>query len=246
MGQLKFLDDTGDKKYFTIIPNYIVNHSTAIDQALYIQMKRIAGEGGTCEAGYRYFIKQMDIGYKAYKKSISYLLEHKWIDYLGKKRVQTEGGVQSIASYRVNDIWQLNNEYYKGGAESKPLMPEGGAESEVKVVLKGDEGGAESKQKKNRSRTKEEEQMMFNKFWTEYPKKIGKEPAFRSWCKLSLEEKLMSEIMAGLKKYKQTDQWQKENGKYIPHPTTWLNQKRWEDEIIINENPIEKLWKSAK
>lgn len=155
--QLKFLDESGDKKYFTIIPNYIVNHSTAIDQSLYLQMKRIAGEGETCEAGYRYFIKQMDIGYKAYKKSINYLISNNWITYLGKKRVQTEGGVQSISSYRVNDIWQLNNEYYQGGAESKPLMPQGGAESKVKVVLEGDQGGAESKHKKNRLRTKEEE-----------------------------------------------------------------------------------------
>ena len=29
--------------------------------------------------------------------------------------------------------------------------------------------------------------------------------------------------------YKQTEQWQEQNGKYIPQPSTWLNQKRWED-----------------
>lgn len=25
-------------------------------------------------------------------------------------------------------------------------------------------------------------------------------------------------------------QWTKDNGQFIPHPSTWLNQSRWEDE----------------
>lgn len=33
---------------------------------------------------------------------------------------------------------------------------------------------------------------------------------------------------------KQSRQWNKDNGQYIPNPATWLNQKRWEDEIIID------------
>ena len=26
-------------------------------------------------------------------------------------------------------------------------------------------------------------------------------------------------------------QWQRDNGQYIPHPATWLNQGRWDDEL---------------
>jgi hypothetical protein len=29
---------------------------------------------------------------------------------------------------------------------------------------------------------------------------------------------------------KQSEDWIKENGKYIPHPATWLNAKGWLDE----------------
>jgi hypothetical protein len=47
---VKILDNSGDKRYFTIVPNYILNHSTAIDQALYLQMKRLAGDEGLCFA----------------------------------------------------------------------------------------------------------------------------------------------------------------------------------------------------
>ena len=38
-------DSSGDKDFFTIVPNYILNHSTAIDQALYLQLKRLSGDG---------------------------------------------------------------------------------------------------------------------------------------------------------------------------------------------------------
>ena len=30
---------------------------------------------------------------------------------------------------------------------------------------------------------------------------------------------------------KTTEQWKKNNGQYIPYPSTWLNAKGWEDEI---------------
>jgi len=30
---------------------------------------------------------------------------------------------------------------------------------------------------------------------------------------------------------KKSEDWIEENGKYIPHPATWLNQKRWTDEV---------------
>ena len=29
---------------------------------------------------------------------------------------------------------------------------------------------------------------------------------------------------------KASDEWQEENGRFIPHPTSWLNAQRWEDE----------------
>ena len=41
---IDILDESGDKKYFTIVPNYILNHSTATTQALYLQMKRLAND----------------------------------------------------------------------------------------------------------------------------------------------------------------------------------------------------------
>jgi hypothetical protein len=34
---------------------------------------------------------------------------------------------------------------------------------------------------------------------------------------------------------KKSEQWQRDNGQYIPHPSTWLNQRRWEDEMEVKQ-----------
>ena len=44
------------------------------------------------------------------------------------------------------------------------------------------------------------------------------------------DESTLSAILSSLDYLKTTDQWQRDNGKYIPNPSTWLNQKRWQDE----------------
>ena len=40
-------------------------------------------------------------------------------------------------------------------------------------------------------------------------------------------------MISAVIKQRQSDQWMKDNGQYIPMPTTWLNQRRWEDEGIV-------------
>lgn len=75
---------------------------------------------------------------------------------------------------------------------------------------------------------------LFNQFWEAYPKKRGKSNACRSWEKLKVSNELFNLIMKKLEAYKQTADWQKDNGQYIPYPSTWLNQKRWEDEIEVD------------
>lgn len=44
---------------------------------------------------------------------------------------------------------------------------------------------------------------------------------------------MFSSIIDSLEQFRGCKDWLKENGQYIPYPSTWLNQKRWEDESII-------------
>jgi len=68
----------------------------------------------------------------------------------------------------------------------------------------------------------------FLKFWSAYPKRVGKGAAFRSWGKAHLPN--LDVVISAVNFQCQSDQWQKDNGQYIPNPATWLNQCRWEDE----------------
>lgn len=77
----------------------------------------------------------------------------------------------------------------------------------------------------------------FDKFWKNYPKKKDKAKTEKWFEKNNPNEELMKIILESLDKFKRTKDWQKDNGQYIPLPTTWLNGKRWEDEI--SENDIE-------
>lgn len=75
----------------------------------------------------------------------------------------------------------------------------------------------------------------FDEFWSLYPKKIGKAAALKSW-KANKCDAIADRIMAAIPKQTSSPQWQKNNGQYIPHPTSWLNQGRWDDVVEeVNE-----------
>lgn len=71
----------------------------------------------------------------------------------------------------------------------------------------------------------------FAAFWKLYPKKQGKGAAEKAWKKIKPTAELFDRIMAAVGAAKLSEQWQRENGRYIPNPATWLNEKRWDDEL---------------
>lgn len=79
----------------------------------------------------------------------------------------------------------------------------------------------------------------FDAFWAEYPKRVGKGAARKSWAKIRPGEKMTQKIIESVKACKKTEQWKKERGQFIPMPATWLNQQRWEDDPDSFEQPDE-------
>ena len=72
----------------------------------------------------------------------------------------------------------------------------------------------------------------FNQFWYEYPKKKAKVAAMKAWAKLKPDDVLFDAIMLGLRRARASIEWKREGGRFIPHPATFLNQGRWEDEYL--------------
>ena len=68
----------------------------------------------------------------------------------------------------------------------------------------------------------------FDDFWMEYPRKVGKMKAEKIWRKIPFAEQRAA--LQGLHLWKQTAQWRGSGGMYIPYASTFLAQRRWEDE----------------
>lgn len=77
---------------------------------------------------------------------------------------------------------------------------------------------------------------LFPKFWTLYPNKKGKAAAEKAWKKLKVTDDLFTLIAQGLAKQCASQAWTKDGGQFIPHPATWLNGRRWEDEVAPATN----------
>lgn len=71
----------------------------------------------------------------------------------------------------------------------------------------------------------------FDTFWNVYPRKIGKAKCLRWFEQHQVTDELMTKMLDSLAIQKKSDQWSKNNGQFIPHPYTWLNQGRWDDEV---------------
>ena len=76
----------------------------------------------------------------------------------------------------------------------------------------------------------------FLEFWKEYPKKVGKGDAFKKWKKTKLTNTDKTDIMNALNWQKKSDRWRDSNGRFIPNPSTYISQRRWEDEPDLNFN----------
>lgn len=86
----------------------------------------------------------------------------------------------------------------------------------------------------------------FTEFWLSYPCKKAKAEALKAWKKLKPDDQAIEGILAGLERDKRSDQWLRDGGQFIPHPATWLNGRRWEDEAPVPVNGAECMpWEGA-
>lgn len=72
----------------------------------------------------------------------------------------------------------------------------------------------------------------FDAFWGVYPKRVGKFMARKAWGKIPWVEQHYLEVIEAVEAWKRTDQWS--DPQFIPYPATFLNQRRWEDEVPQN------------
>lgn len=75
-------------------------------------------------------------------------------------------------------------------------------------------------------------EQQFEEFYKKYPKKVKKQDVKKWFRKNQPSNELFSFMINKLEQFRGSTDWQKDGGSYIPYPSTWLKQKRWEDEEI--------------
>ena len=101
-------------------------------------------------------------------------------------------------------------------------------------------GRKENREKRIENREKEKEKedagtvfdaaAAFEIFYKAYPNKKNVKTARTRWEKMKVTPELYREIMEGLERAKNSQEWGKDGGAYIPHPATWLNGEGWKNE----------------
>lgn len=73
---------------------------------------------------------------------------------------------------------------------------------------------------------------LFLQFWSAYPRKVGKQDALRIYWKIKPNKELQDRILQAIHEQKASEQWTKEDGRFIPLPKTWLHRGSWDDEPV--------------
>lgn len=169
---------------------------------------------------------------------------HDWLDYSGKlleqreqKRAQNRERQQRYrdknvlraslqSNDRVTDVSRVNNALISDSTVPNLTVPDR-TKPMVDILphtpITSDD---EKHEKQTNLQIKR-----FDEFWSAYPKKVGKGVARKAWARIKPTGELHSKILDAIAEAKQSDQWRRNGGQYIPNPATWLNQERWLDEL---------------
>lgn len=96
----------------------------------------------------------------------------------------------------------------------------------------------ETQQKANQNQNQNNTSVGFMEFWQAYPRKVGKGAAEKAWAKANPD---LQAVLTALAWQTKQDGWTKDGGAFIPHPGTYLNQRRWEDERPATTSTFQRI-----
>jgi uncharacterized protein YdaU (DUF1376 family) len=85
---------------------------------------------------------------------------------------------------------------------------------------------------KQETKNKDIKDDRFDIFWKQYPRKVAKPNAQKAWNKIKPDDVVLKKMLDAIN---QQGLYTKEI-QFVPHPASWLNNKRWEDEISVQSN----------
>ena len=190
---------------------------------LYAEISSLTDRRGYCYASNEYFMRLYSLSERTIRRLISELARLGYISIAdgngGRDRRKIYAGVNPLAHNPDKNVREpgqkcpgnpdknvRENNKYINKSNNPPKAPQG--------------AGAEIWDKP-----------AWDRFWAIYPRKVDKAKAIRAWNRLKADRKLMQIMSAALKAQRESEEWRRDNGRAIPYPSTWLNNRRWEDEV---------------
>ena len=93
------------------------------------------------------------------------------------------------------------------------------------------QGGREGKGKERNTRDASGDPDGFAEFWEAYPNRKAKQDAVKAWLKIDPNQDLRDSILKAVFAQSRGKDWTKDDGAFVPHAATWLNGRRWSDEV---------------
>lgn len=160
----------------------------------------------------------------------------------GVDRLESLGLIRRTSFENQTSLYELNDQ---------PLPPESLlsenplAENTTSAVGKSASALSENPTHNNKENNLNKTSAHFKEFWSAYPNKKDKKRAEQKFEKINFKKHPIELIMRSLKELCSSDDWVKENGKYIPMASTWINGERWSDvlgkevDCVRDEKPDE-------
>lgn len=136
----------------------------------------------------------------------------------GKSKAEASDEEAPVSKEEANSSKHLANASKREASSSKPSLHKTldiDKDITPPTPLGGDEGGGTP----------------FERFWEAYPKKVRKAAARRAWKAIKPDEDLTQTILKAIELAKASPQWTKSGGRFIPDPSRWIEEKRWEDQL---------------
>ncbi len=146
--------------------------------------------------------------------------------YVRREQPRAEGGVLGEVTYLVSET-PLPDSPYPAGQHPVGQHPA----NPTLVSIEGKQVLSEAVRTEKPTVT-EDPLEGFERFYKLYPRKQKRPAAESAWKKLAPNADLQQQILTALAKQATSIDWLKSGGQFIPHPASWLNGKRWEDEVI--------------
>lgn len=143
-------------------------------------------------------------------------------DYsLNKKAPKFSGGVCSTVWLLIKPQLDANLKRFENGSKPKALKVVSKPEAKPKQKASKPEANNNVNNNKNVN-------VLFDLFWSKYPTKVSKQKTKSLFLKLTdTEVQTILNTIDSFVKHKPFPEYTH------PHPTTYLNQKRWQDEIPL-------------